>query len=216
VPVIVLAALAIGVVGYVSYTTWQANQDSKHNNQDSPLSNTQSGDVSVDWETYENKDLGFSFVYPESWGPVSINEVSNPKTGRAYTLQFGVNDKIIASVKTPDFVRIRSVGSGYSFFGPGFTNYDAALSQVKDGGSVATEEPGKYAVVANFDCVDVGYFIKGLVKFNNSDFAGIGFGYFKDLQGTGACTTDDKPLSNFLEQGVQDQLIEVVKSVKSS
>lgn len=63
---------------------------------------TQSTDEIANWKTYENKELGFSFRYPASYGDFQVS-INNGATGRKFTGLFQDNKYFSIGGLTADF-----------------------------------------------------------------------------------------------------------------
>ncbi|HEX9679007.1 MAG TPA: hypothetical protein VGA08_00060 [Candidatus Saccharimonadales bacterium] len=167
---------------------------------------------------YNNEELGFSFAYPEEWGEVSLSERSGLPAivGSEYQIKFSNVSTIKAEVDTTDYKNTGGVGSGYSYSGPGFTDYGREVNSLEDGQYLQVlDNKSDYVVFEKLDCVDITYVLLSLIPFDDNKLAGIGFGYSKDLQGTGACTDQESDsVSKYHETITQAQFTNVAKTVK--
>jgi len=68
---------------------------------------TQPADEIASWKTFENKDLGFSFRYPASYGDFQIS-INNGETGKKFTGNFQNNMYFSIGGITADFSAGRS------------------------------------------------------------------------------------------------------------
>lgn len=77
----------VALVGFIGWYVWHSknNTDKAYNS----ASSTSSATVPVDWTTYENKELGFSFAHPKEWLPDVENNLVR-KDGKGPSFHIGL------------------------------------------------------------------------------------------------------------------------------
>lgn len=107
--VIVVVGL-IGTVGWFVYGSQKNRTSNVSTNTQTNQEPSNQENVLSEFIEYENEEFGFEFSYPKSWGEDVAIEPSyiKSKSGKAYSIVIGSNDKLVAGFKTKDWVALDS------------------------------------------------------------------------------------------------------------
>lgn len=107
---ILLIVLVLAVLGFGGYYVWSQQSD---NEQESASQSTDSEDVTspengttealpAGFTLYENEELGFEFIHPESWGDVAVRRYEQQHDGAQYSIDFS-GTEVVGAIATADF-----------------------------------------------------------------------------------------------------------------
>lgn len=109
-----LILVIVGIVGGLGWYVWDANEDSKNSlSKSSQAEQKKTESSSSKWKWYENKNFGFKFSYPESYGTASIIHTTEGDGPKSYTITFSAFPK-----ETSPYV-IKFAEKGYETLGVG-------------------------------------------------------------------------------------------------
>lgn len=228
---IVLVILAIGLVGFAGWYVWDSNKEASQTIDDLPSGQQNNQEkLPEGYVEYRNQELGFRFAYPEEWGTAKIEpgwetQEKHSVSGSDYLITFSANKDIEAAIQTKDW-KHNDVGHGTSS-ATGFINYQERYQEIvsadaerKAGNdSYATtvlQDGNTYLLYADYDCMGGGHFISGIAKLNKN-LPGLQIHHQTDETGPSDlwCGGDQgTPVANVIDKTVQEQLHEVLKSVK--
>ncbi len=112
---IILVAITVAVLGLAGWVLYQnnygttevadTNQEQKQKTEtEKEKSNTPEG-----WTEYRDKELGFSFAYPQEWGEIQVKEDTG-SSGKRYFASFSNNSTVSFSGASLDFRAQRGGG----------------------------------------------------------------------------------------------------------
>lgn len=127
---VILILVIIGIIGFTGWRVYEANREASQ----VPIDNStivprEKSSVPDGWKKYENKDLSFSFAYPEEWGEVIVSNETTPHEGGHYYLDFSKYDQFKVAIKTADYI-YTGLGRGVPQVN-GFTNFDEEFQKIE-------------------------------------------------------------------------------------
>jgi hypothetical protein len=130
---VLLIFVILGIIGFTGWRVYEANREVSQVPVDkSTVTKTEKSTIPKGWKEYENKDLGFSFAHPETWGEVSmtnaINEGAQTHEGGHYYFKFSKYDPFKVATKTADY-KFTGLGRGSPHV-DGFTNFDTRYNDI--------------------------------------------------------------------------------------
>lgn len=142
VPVIIVL-LVVGVIGFVGWRLYDMSQAAREDasygpsSQESVNQTEDESDMTIPdgFKTYESKDIGVAFAYPEAWGDVVLNpgpETSHLVNGSEYELKFSGTKAVFAGVRSSDWEHDQAKGhdGGFSASGSIPPDYDEYLKNI--------------------------------------------------------------------------------------
>ena len=137
-----LILVIIGLLAGTGWYVWDSKNNSDKDQNSTSQTETKSGStkpgIPEGYIKYENKDVGFSFAYPEKWGTLTFNKEENKRLTASFIKdgQYGptikLNKKIIEHVDTDDptsnltgYVEQDNV---FTLLGPKSLKYETTLS----------------------------------------------------------------------------------------
>lgn len=135
---VILILVILGIIGFIGWRVYDASKEVPQALVDNSITQKPQDDlIPEEWEKYENKDLGLTFRYPDSWGEAYF-EVMNPQPDELnktfYKITFEKKHRIIT---------IKPKASKQSF--------DVTLAQLKD--SIKDHPESTYVIVDSSDYV---------------------------------------------------------------
>lgn len=108
---VLLIILVVTVIGFGGYYVWSqqqsddqvstSQQSTNNENAENPESNTEEA-LPAGFVLYENEDLGFEFIHPESWGDVAVRRYEPQHDGAQYSINFSESE-VIGAIATADY-----------------------------------------------------------------------------------------------------------------
>lgn len=220
--------LVVGAAGFGGWRVYQANQKKDTTTNTQTPSNSEEQTEAEPEQTipdgfteYKHETLGFSFAYPAAWGTASTEKSSNAEKGQLHFIKFSKNSLVTAELMSSDFQDATPSDRPT----PAFRDYESLVKDIKannqqrlDGSksysAVVLSDTANYIVFTDFDCLGSGYYIQAITPFSGKAVTGIGFLYqdVKIIQG--ACDQTGESVTKYVDKTVQEQLVQVIKSVK--
>jgi len=194
-----IALLAIGGVGYYAYSSQQNDQenDTETVQQEQTAENEDTtGEEDEDLEgfsLFNDAETGIEFVYPDSWGEVTMTRDDFPHDGDSYRIEFNANSEVLAGVKSSDFAYTGPPRGGFGVVGYGFASFDDQLANIQqanqerldgnDGYSVViANQSSSHVMYAGLDLTNVGYYLSLAIQERSGDYGALEFTYVNDTQ----------------------------------
>ncbi len=149
---VVLILVLVGIIGFTGWKVYDAGKPTKmvDSNAVTPDAKKESNRAEENkipdgFTEYENKDLGFKFIYPQSWGEVQVNktETESLASGSSYRLSFLLKKEINASFRSKDWKMKEGVGGRGGAYWDAPLTFSTATENAKD--VVWNEDPVPYA-----------------------------------------------------------------------
>jgi hypothetical protein len=226
---VLLIAVVLGGVGFAGYKVYNTNKadESSTPSQSTTTDHADDGHphestIPAGFIEYENKELGFKFAYPSSWGEATFSEeTTESEKGHRYNVLFSQEADASVGVLTKDW---EWTGGGRDFLdGPAFGFTEFKPYELSNGSSTGfadrsiVDEPNiKVIETVNTGFSDSTVNLFGRVKFSKSKtIAGIQIDY------TGEKQVDENMLDDYkvnpdkyLSAAERSDYVLVLRSVK--
>lgn len=172
----------------------------------------------TDWQWYENKDLGFKFAYPKSWGSVSVQDGEEAKRqhlikGSEKEITFSSNTNVTAGIVSKDWEHDPAKGHGGLLTAASYsksTYEDLTSSEIKtkthihDNNSILISTE-----FAGIGCLGVGELLISQLK-DNTVYPAVAFLYYDKKYTDSQC---DENALNLVSELHIDELKQLGRSI---
>lgn len=182
----------VGLIAAMVFTVWRVREADKETTTEttvaspdtartdgSSANNTASHEVPKGWVEFEDEEFGLKFVYPSSWGEVSVEEVEWAHSGVGLAIKF--SESAVMGMAASNDYEYTGGGRGGVYWEIGEADFAQIASQELDNAKKAEASEGYSTVVlsrsdnvivsASGDCLQGGAVVVGSYDISDAEGA---------------------------------------------